>query len=325
MQLHIIIGEDDFLVDATAKKIVGDGVGLELYDSREASNAELQLEDLQKVNESVMTPPFFDPKKTTWWKNVHFLPGGKCSADIKEALENFAERLAAIELAENQQFILSGPQLLKTSVFAKTLAGKAEIITFSAGKPWEQTRQAEMRANDLAADEGMKFAPGVAAQFITIVGTDTRSMMSEMGKLRCYLGAERNEITAADVQDISSPGVLDDPVPWDVTDAVGARDLPKALAAMKRFELENGFAVMMSGQLEKLFRNLLDVKRGRTAGMAPFVLKKNTVFAEKWSETELRVARARFLQLREKAVSGTVAGDVLVVTELIRSMRRVKR
>ena len=36
MNIHVIIGEDDFLVGEAAKKTVGDGVGLEVIDSANA-------------------------------------------------------------------------------------------------------------------------------------------------------------------------------------------------------------------------------------------------------------------------------------------------
>ena len=112
MNIHVIIGEDDYLVGETAKKIVGDGVGLEVIDSANSTNAELQLADLVKVDESFSTPPFLDPRKVTWWKNVHFLPGGKSSEDVKAAHEKFAAKLAVAKLPENQHFILTGPHLL---------------------------------------------------------------------------------------------------------------------------------------------------------------------------------------------------------------------
>ena len=81
----------------------------------------------------------------------------------------------------------------------------------------------------------------------------------------------------------------------------------------------------MSGIIEKLFRQLIDVKEGRAKDMNPYAAKKNAGFAAKWELRELKNARARFLALREKVVSGTTAGDVLVVTELLRVMRRTGR
>ena len=326
--LHVIIGEDDFLVSQTAKKIVGDGVGLEVIDSMNAANAELQLRDIREADASFSTPPFLDPKKVTWWKNVHFLPGGGkkgAAEEVKAALEKLAAKLAASPLPENQHFILSGPHLLKTSIFAKTLASVAEMVVFAAGKPWEAARNAVVRVIDMAGEVGLKFAPGVAEKFVSVVGADSRSLMSELGKMRDYLGGESSEITAADVESVTSPGFGVEAEVWDVTDAIGRRDLAAALAALRKFELENGFAVFMTGIIEKFFRQLIDVKNGRTDGMAPFAVRKNEGFLRNWSPAELRAARARFLMLREKVVSGTTSGDILVVSTLVRVMRRPRR
>lgn len=325
MQIHIIIGEDDYLISETAKKTVGDGVGLEVIDSLNASNADLQMADLRRADESLSTPPFLDPKKVTWWKNVHFLPGGGkkgASEEVKEALEKFAKKLSESPLQENQHFILSGPHLLKTSVFAKTLATAAEMVVFAAEKPWEAAKNAAVRVIDLAKEMGLSFAPGVAEKFVSVVGTDTRSLMSELGKMRDYLGNEKPTIDAAAVAEITSQGFGVEPVVWDVTDAIGKRDLNAALEAMRKFELENGFAVFMTGIIEKFFRQLIDVKNGKTEGMNPYALRKNEGFLRNWSLAELRAARARFLMLREKVVSGTTSGDVLVVSTLVRVMRR---
>jgi len=325
VNIHVIIGEDDYLVGETAKKVVGDGVGLETIDSANSTNAELQLADLVKADESFSTPPFLDPRKVTWWKNVHFLPGGKSSEEVKEALEKFAAKLASATLPENQHFILSGPHLLKTSVFAKRLAGAAEVVAFAAEKPWEAARNAAVRAIDAADEMGLKFRPGAAEKFVSVVGADARSINSELGKMRDYLGKESKTISEADIEDITSPGANVEPEVWDVTDAIGRRDLSAALGALRKFELESGFAVFMSGMIEKFFRQLLDVAAGRTDGMNPYALRKNQGFLRNWTPMELRVARARFLQLREKVVSGTQSGDVLVVTTLVRVMRRARR
>ena len=329
MGLHVIIGEDDYLVGETARKVIGDGVGLEVIDSMNATNAELQMKDLRAAEASFDTPPFLDPKKVTWWKNVHFLPGGggrtAVSEDVKAALEKFAAKLAASPLPENQHFILSGPHLLKTSIFAKTLSTSAEMVVFAAEKPWEAAKSAVVRVIDLAQEMGLKFAPGAAEKFVSVVGTDTRSLMSELGKMRDYLGAESSSITAADIEEVTSQGYGVEPEVWDVTDAIGRRDLNAALGAMRKFELENGFAVFMTGIIEKFFRQLIDVKSGKTEGMNPYALRKNEGFLRNWSPAELRAARARFLMLREKVVSGTTSGDVLVVSTLVRVMRRPVR
>lgn len=331
--LHVIIGEDDYLVSETAKRIVGDGTGLEVVDSVNSTNAELQLADLREADASFSTPPFLDPVKVTWWKNVKFLPqGGKGgpSEDVKVALEKFAAKLAMNPLPENQHFIISGTKLLMTSVFAKTLKGCAEVVSFATGKAWEAAKNAVVRVIDLAAEMNLKFSPGAAEAFVSRVGTDSRSLMSELSKMRDYLGGKRHTITEADVAEISSQGVGVEPEVWAVTDAIGARNAEAALAALSRFEGENGFAVMMANAIERFIRQLVELKDAQekglfakaAEGMNPFAAKKMGAFLRNWSLRELRVARFRFVTLREKVVSSSGSYDVLVVTELLRILRR---
>lgn len=324
--MHVIIGADDFLVAEAAKRIVGDGVGLEVVDSVNSTNADLQLADIREADASFETPPFLDPRKVTWWKNVHFLPGGKkaVAEEVRAALEKFAAKLAAAGLPDSQHFILSGPHLLKTSIFAKRLGSAVDMTVFSSGSPREAAREAVVRAVDFAAGMGLRFAPGVAERFVAVVGHDARSQMSELGKMRDYLGEGASTVSAADVAAITSQGVGVEPEVWDVTDAIGRRDAGAALAALRRFELESGFAVLMTSVIEKFFRQLVDVARGRTGGMNPYAAKKSEGFLRNWTLQELRVARWRFLTLREKVVSGTASGDVLVVSELMRVMRRAR-
>ena len=332
MNIHVIIGEDDFLVEEAAKKIVGDGVGLEVVDSLNSTNEELRLKDIRLAAESFATPSMFDPKKVTWWKNVGFLPGAAkergASEAVAEALKKFAKTLVASPLPENQHFILSGPRLLATSEVAKTLKTGAEMLVFSAGKPWEAAKNAVVRVIDDAKELGLSFEPGAADAFVARVGTDARSLRSELAKMREYLGSDSAKITVRAIAEITSEGVGVEAVPWDVTDAIGNRDAAKALAALKRFELENGFAVMMTTVLERFFRTLVEFKDAKTRGemkfvtegVSPYAVRKNEGFVARWTLNELRAAHARFMRLRERAVDSTDGVEHLVVAEVVRAI-----
>ena len=284
-----------------------------------SGNAEAQLADLRKADASFSTPPFLEPRKVTWWKNVHFLPGGGKGAaeDVKLALEKFARRLTAAALPENQHFILSGPHLLKTSILSKTLATAAEMVVFAESK-WDAEKSATVRAIDFAAEMGLKFAPGVAERFVAIVGRDTRSLMSEVGKMRDYLGPGATVIRAEDVEEITSQGAGVEPEIWAITEAIGERNLDRCLTATRRFEQENGFAVLVTTVVEKFFRQLIDVQAGRTEGMNPYAIRKNSGYLRNWPLRDLRIARWRFMTLRERVVSSSGSADVLVLTELAR-------
>lgn len=331
--LHLIVGEDDYLVEKAAKRIIGDQTGLEVIDSGEATNAELQLKDIRAADQSFSTPPFLDPRKVTWWRRVEFLPGSgkrESSEEVKKELEKFARRLADVKLPENQDFIITAPKLLKTSVFAKTLGAVADVKWFNAGKPWEAARDAVARVTDLAAEMGLKFEFGAADVFVSRVGVDSRSLMSELEKMRDYLGGGGKTITAADIAEITSQGVGVEPEIWAITDALGERNAAKALDAASRFERENGFAIFVSGIVEKFFRQLVEMKAAEESGrlgelvrsMSPFAAKKNTAFLRNWTLGELRVARWRFLTLRERAVSSLSSADVVLSCEIVRVCAR---
>ncbi len=311
MNLFVIIGEDDYLVSEIAKKVIGaDDSAVEVIDSRNSTNEDLQLKDLALADVGFSTPPFLEPVKITWWKNVGFLPssGGKGPSEAtKAALEKFAKKLAANPLPDNQKFILSGTKLLQTSIFAKTLKPVAEFTVFSAGKPWEQARQAEQRVIGMAQELELTFAPGAERVFVGRVGADTRSLANELQKLRDYLG-DKATITPADVAAISSQGAGVEPYLWEVTNALGVRNFAKVLAAMKSFEGENGFAVFMTTVIEKFFRQMITDPKPE--------------FLAYWMLRELVAARRLFLELREKAVSSSESVDTLIYIALARVCKK---
>lgn len=336
--LHTIIGEDDFLVAEAAKRIIGDGVGLEVIDSNTSTNEELQLHDIRAAEESALTPPFLEPRKVTWWKNVRFLPGGGKSGDggegekrgpseaVKEAVAAFAKKLASLPFPDNQKFILSGPKLLPTSIVAKTLAAAGELIVFDTRK---KSAASLDRAIDRAEELGMQFAPGAAERFIAIVGDDTRSIYSELDKMKAFLGDGETTISAQAVDSITSPGAGVEPSLWAVTDAICARNTAKALQGARNFEGENGYAIMMTTVIEKQFRQLVELKAASDAGhldaamrgMNPWAARKMSEALRLWTLNELRTARMRFMDLRERLVSSSGCnGEDAVAIEIVRSL-----
>ena len=327
--LHVIIGEDDFLVNEAVKKLLDGVEGVEIIDSNLSHKEELELRDIALAEESFSTPPFLEPSKATWWKNVGFLPhagGNSSSEEVKRQLERFAVKLVSSPLPANQMFILSAPKLLSTSIFAKTLKKGAEFKLFSVGKPWERAKTAIAAAEAFAKDEGFSFARGAAERFVSIVGLNTRTLSNEVKKLRAYLGASSTVAEVSDIVAITSSDGSSEPEIWSITDAIGERNSQKLWEALSKFEGESGFAVMVTTVVEKFFRTLLELKdahaKGRdgeaSASMSPFAAKKNLAFAANWTLMELRIARARLISLRERSVSSASGIDALVVTELLR-------
>ena len=360
--IHLIVGEDDYLVEAAARKILEAAVPSSIRETAvetvdgDASNAETQLESLRACVASVMTPPWFDPVKLTWWRGVSFFPGGANapSEAVKTALEKFVSDLAATPLPENQVLIVTAPKLLRTSIAAKRLAACAQCQEFAdGGKARDRMDAARIRLPGLAAAEKLTFAPGADEAFLSKVGTDTRIVVSELAKMRTYLGDERSEVTAADVALVSSVGG-EEPELWDVTDAIAQRNPAKLIATLSRFDGEKGFGIMLSTIVEKFFRELVvyrdaldrgwltpyggwarnlppDVQEDLdAAGIGPGVSKgtwavrRGAKNAQAFTLLELRTARYRVLQVREKLVS-SAADDDLLRQELLRIIARPRR
>lgn len=362
--IHLIVGEDDYLVEAAARKILEAAVEPSLRATAvetvngDAGNQEEQLASLGACRASVQTPPFLDPVKLTWWRNVTFLPGaartGSPAVDVKQALEGFAADLAAHPLPSNQVLIVSAPKLLKTSVFAKTFRAFAQVVEFaSGGKSRDRVDAALSRLPDLAAAEKLTFDPGADQAFISKVGTDTRIIVSELAKMRTYLGDERDTVTAADVAEVSSVGG-EEPELWDVTDALAQRSPVKLLKTLARFDGEPGFGILLSTITEKFFRELIVYRDaldngwltsygswaknippdtladldaagiGPSAARSPWAVKNGARNAKAFTLMELRTARFRMLQARERLVS-SAADDAFVAQELLRIIARPKR
>ena len=236
------------------------------------------------------------------------------------------------------------------SVFAKRLKAIAHVVEFGGGgKGKEKMQDALLRLPDLADDEKLTFAPGADREFLAKVGTDTRTIVSELQKLRTYLGSERNEVTAADVAEVTCVGG-DEPELWAIHDAVSQRSPAALLKAVAPFE-KDGAGILIATVMEKYFREALVCrdaldhgwldKWGRwsektppaaraaldAAGFGPATAKspwavKNAIKrALPFTLTELRVGRYRMLTAREKLVSSD-ADSSLVVSELLRSISK---
>ena len=354
--IHLIVGEDDYLVETTARKIRDAAVPVELRNSAveviagEADAQDDQMAALRACEASVQTPPFLDPVKLTWWRNVTFLPGGgkngRLSDRVKEALEHFAKDLVANPLPPNQHLVITAPKLLQTSIFAKTMKTVGEVVVFATEKnSGRRADAARALLPDLAKEEGLTFAPGAAEAFIAKVGSDTRTILSELAKMRAYLGKDSNVVTREAVAEIASAGG-EAPELWLLTDAVGRRDVVHTVSLLKALLAQKSAGILLSTALEKFFRELCvyrdAIDRGwitlhgwqrnlppavvaqlDATGIGPnaearsWAMRGRVSAARNFTARELRVARHRMMKVRERLVSST-AEDALVGTELLR-------
>lgn len=325
----LIVGDDDYAAEAEAKRAIEAHVPDDLRSSAVevvdglAANAETQLVSIRACLSSVQTPPFLDPVKLTWWKNVTFLPGGgrggKVAAEVKEALERFADTLEKAPLPANQFLVITATTLLKTSLFAKKMKALAEFKDYAIPERSKDRAAAALeRLPAFAKAEHLTFAPGADRAFVAKTGPDSRTIVSELAKMRTYLGEGAHTVTEDDVAAITSAGG-DEIEIWALTDALASRNPGKVLTTLRSFQGDSGWPIMISTVAERWFRDLIIVKAG--GGGNDWKARKNAAAAAAFTLTELRVARYRMLALREKLVSSQPT-DEYVEMEILRTVKR---
>ena len=192
-------------------------------------------------------------------------------------------------------------------------------------------------------------------EFLSRVGFDTRMLTQEVEKLRLYMGGG-GLVSAEDVREITSIGR--EAEAWDLLDAFGERNAFALLDTLNRLSGQKGIGVMLAAMLEKSVRELLVLREahdrkwiyggkggscGWAAALPPeaaallnvlpvnpktlnaWAMKKKLPHALNYSLQELRVARFRILELREKLVSTGLPEMFLLETTLLRIIGMPKR
>lgn len=328
----LAVGNDDYAAESEVKEAIAKFVPEECRASAvetisgEAQNADAQLASIRQCLASVQTPPFLDPVKFTWWKGVSFLPGGgrggKISDEVKDALERFAETLAANPLPPNQILAITAVKLLQTSIFAKQMKKISDVRNCSVPERSNQrTAAALARLPALAEAEHLTFEPGAEMAFVAKTGPDTRTIRSELAKMRTYLGENVHTVTAEDIAAITSAGG-DDIEIWALTDALASRSPARILNTLKCFQGDSNWPIMVASVVEKWFRELIAAKTGASGD--DFKSRKNASAAASFTLNELRIARYRIMALRERLVSSQLPSEY-VEMELLRAVAKQVR
>ncbi|MFA7173127.1 MAG: DNA polymerase III subunit delta [Kiritimatiellia bacterium] len=353
--LYIILGDDDYLVNSESQECIKRHLaptehefGLEMiYGSVTTGGAAKVCVD--SAISSVQTPSFFGGAKVTWLRDALFLPGGgkvseyQESKDAAEKLHQFLQR----ELAEGQILIITAPKIRKNSNLYKTCSALSNVVDFGSGmKGWELEKAAAPRLDQLIEKKDIRMEPDARKEFLLRVGFDTRTIVSELEKLSLYVG-DQNQITVADVREIVSIGR--EAEAWDVLKAFGQRDCAALVRSLDPLSGQSGIGIMLCAMIDKNIRELLVLREafdrkwisssgnwhghlpveadmllkslpGNFRTMGTWQLKNSLASARNYTQQELRVARFRIIELREKLVSSSQPEMFLLEVTLLRVM-----
>lgn len=241
--IHAFLGTDEALVKEAAMKLSqklapkDNEFGLEIV-SGSADNADQAIQVIGRAIEAIQTLPFFGGDKVVWLQGVNFV-GESQTAKAESTLAALDTLMGVLEagLPSDVTFIVSTGEIDKRRTFFKRLEKIARIEvhdkldTTKAG--WENAVMGHVA--DRAEVFGMKFRGAALERFVQRVGSNTRSIDSELEKLSLFAG--NRPVTEDDVEAVTSQshtGFI-----FDIGEAIARRNLPKTLELID-FQLNRG-------------------------------------------------------------------------------------
>lgn len=269
VQAYAIVGSDESAVKGSAREMAAQLVpadagdfGLETIDGC-ADNADQAAARIRSTIEALQTLPFFGGSKLVWLKNANFLGDtvlGR-SASVQDALEELAAALQGGFGSIGVKFLLSAPDVDKRRTFYKALTKHAELQVFdkldASRSGWEE--EARDLVQSLGKKRRLQFDEEALDLFVLLTGGDTRVIGNELEKIDLYLGQAERLVRIEQVENLvplSRAGVI-----FELSNALAARDLPRALALVRRL-LDQGESVIgiLVVALIPAIRNLLLAK-----------------------------------------------------------------
>lgn len=136
-----------------------------------------------------------------------------------------------------------------------------------------------------AARQGVALDESAAGLLAERVGPQLLMLRQEIAKCGLLAG-EGVTVTSAHVAD-STSSIAEQPI-WDLTDAIGERQVGRAIEILARLQSSGAAAPMLLGVLAGHFRKLALVKEGKPVAGPPFVVRKLESQSRRFTRRGLR-------------------------------------
>jgi len=268
--IFYVYGNDDLRVlkkaNAIADEIIPEAdreFSLDVIDGN-GNNAAEVVTALHEVTTSLKMVNLFGGSKTVWLKDADICSESRTASSVivKDEVAKFQAFLKK-GLPEGYNCIITSPAVDKRKTFYKFCKKEGEVFEFNVpeqGKKGSQALSENLKA--CLTEYGLTCNGRTFEDLKDALGScDSRKMDSEIFKLSTYLG-DQKEFFTKDVQDIIT--VTTDAVIWDLTAALSAKDLKKALnivsVLVERKESPIGMALMLGNAIKDLivFRSAMD-------------------------------------------------------------------
>ena len=262
-----------------------------------------------------------DGRPNEWGK----LTGGWTQADVDAVIEYLAAPAPGTVLC------LVALQLKDTSPLGKAVKKTGDVLAWEIDDKKLPTWVAES-----FAARGVKVGMDACRALVDIVGEDKLVLSREVDKLATWAAGE--PLGVEEVQLLAAP--LGEAEPWELTDALGERDLATALSVIegayrrspRPTQEPSQFANRLSSHVLRLARAKSMLERGsrvadvaKALGVKEFPARKLAAQAERFSIDELRDATVRIARLDHALKGGSKLAPELEVQLAIADITREHR
>ena len=365
LPVALVWGEDEFSVKQRARQIFQQwsanfpGLDHEIIDANVTNSGEA-LAALANLREALQTLPFFGSGKVVWFQNCSFLGDERTASAraVAEALADSAQELKSFSWTGVRLLITAG-KIDKRKSFYKTLEKIAAVECFAGwtteDRNWSAEAENMVRRQVRTLKKQMSHE--AVARLVTLVGPNPRQLHNEAEKVALFVG-DRAEINAEDVECIVSRNKHSRA--FALGDALGARDLPRALRTLDEelwemktdsrkseigllYGLITKIRVMIflkemqragwlkpeseyprfKMQLERVpAKSLPDDRRFNPLAMNPYVLFKASEHAGNYTLAELVRSMELLLQCNQRLVSSSLDEAMVLQEALTQIIRR---
>lgn len=347
--IYLFVGVEDYLRNEGAKRVIAEHVppeerdfALEIIEGACDKNDDV-IDAIGKLEEALYTESFFGGGKVIWLRDANFLPGSKIrGADNTTAKEWFNTFLPANPLPEGHHLIITAEKCLGSTTFYKWLAKNATIQTCGTEvRSYDTMRVGLERLNDLLPTTGLTMPQPVKERFISRVGINIRTMVSELEKLRTYLG-KATTVTIEDITAITS--IAANAEPFDISDLILQRSAAKIVPTIELLRADKNApfatATIILSTLNDLCSLRDAIDRGwyhaskwdipldqvptRLKRLTGFMAKKYAEGAMRYTLNELRAARHYAIEMRFRMVDSNLDAWTIIEPTLLRIVARAR-
>lgn len=259
-RVYLIYGNDDFLVLRRVREILDAllpaadrAFALEEIDGAHDASGEVAKAIYQAI-EASRTPSLLGGRKVVWLKGLAAFELRQSSEELSHAMEDLA-RFVSSEIPAEHTLIVSARKVDGRSAFAKACAAAGEVQLFNLPEKNREAAVYQLDAVEAAFSHfGLRATPEVIEEFTQRIGGATQEIMQEAEKLAIYL-EPRKDVSVEDIRAVTC--ATRESAFWDLTDAVGQRNLVDALAAMDRLVFQGEEPVGLLVAVENKLRELL--------------------------------------------------------------------